>query len=200
MDAIVQFIVHNFFIVIVVIGFVLSLLNKARRGNTRSGPRMPNFGGNPPLPKGPRQLTGQPGHSRPPVTARQDAAWPERRETTAMPTERPAMTAPDRPSMPIERPAMTTPERPPMTSYSSAAQHDAQADVQTSGGWEIGVERTSAAAAPAAVLPGRGRPSAAADSSSRAPFRLADRGELQRAVVLAEVLGPPRSKRPFQRK
>ena len=169
MDTFIQFIVKNFFIVIVVVGFIISLLNKVRKGNAGSDNRMPNFGGNPPLPKMNPQQRRQPMQTR-----QQDASRPERSAMNAEPRISPSLASPAvKTDAQYTRPlaAERLPEDAIATAYAEAE-----------GGFAKPRQR-AAASAPA----------------ERPPFRMPEGDELRRAVVLAEVLGPPRAKRPFRR-
>ncbi|QYR20140.1 hypothetical protein KZ483_20080 [Paenibacillus sp. sptzw28] len=162
MNELIQFILKNFFVVIVIVGFIVSLLNKARKGSTPNN-RMPDFGGGPLIPQAQRQ---KPLEQRP---ANRPAAQPAAASTVRPATlsqssyrgmsseEGESMEYPPSSQIPAE-------ERAPTLRRNLTPEHSSVPTV----------------------------------SQDPAPFRLPV-DELRRAVVLAEVLGPPRSKRPLGR-
>lgn len=187
MEKLIAFITHNPFILIIIVGLLYSMFFRkspiekppGNRPGQRpgSGPnRMPNFGGSPVFAPNPH---------------RTDTGMPDRQ-----PAPRPSFGGLDDPApQPAEGPFMHVPA--PATSFEAprAPSYSLQ-------------ERTEPAKPeqPRAV-PARARltPQAPAELSSvHAPTdgtRVAlSADELKRAVVWAEIIGPPRAKRPYYRR
>jgi hypothetical protein len=163
MNELIQFILKNFFVVIVIVGFIVSMLNKTRKGNTPSN-RMPDFGGGPLIPQPQRQK---------PIEQR--------------PAGRP-MSQPPEPT--VSRPAVSQP------SYSGRMSSEEGESFEYPS-----MPQTAAAERPSTVrrnfIPEQ--TNAFSMTEKQAEFRRPSGDELRRAVILAEILGPPRSKRPLRR-
>lgn len=165
MNDLIQFILKNFFIVIIVVGFLFSLINKARKGNPREN-RMPDFGSGPAAPRRSRdpqeRQFGQP-VNQPAQPARYDSGnRSEDGEGVSLEYDEPVFEEP----LYDESPKLRITER------TSPFQRRPLAQIRIS------------------------EPSTAPKGGL---LRNLDKNELRRAVVLAEVLGPPRSKRPHRR-
>ncbi|UVI32136.1 hypothetical protein [Paenibacillus spongiae] len=156
MREIIEFITNNFFVVVVVVGFIFSLFSKMKKGDPNR--RMPDFGGG-----------GNAAPNRPRPAA---AETPQREEQPRH-----------------ERPVYTS------TFEDDRADH-----------WEYEYETPRADRLPAKPATVSSMPPAAASSVAGAreqggrSLRLSDRDELARAVLMAEILGPPRAKKPFGRR
>ncbi|MFC4103970.1 hypothetical protein [Paenibacillus xanthanilyticus] len=162
MRTLIELLLENIYIVIVVVGFLLSMLSKARKQG--GGSRMPSFGGEPtamrPNPAGS-------GRSREEEPERMSDDWEEDSATRTY-------------GAPRAEPEASVPE----------VRHTLQAPP---------VRHKPGHTKPA----GRENPHATASNRSTrrrdGAFPLTQADELKRAVVMAEILGPPRSKRPLRR-
>lgn len=177
MNAILSFLAENIFVVVLVIGFVLSLLRKA----SGSLPRMPDFGG------------GGPGGPGLPVPRKHAAgpARPARGTPEPAGAQRPgngglARTSPFPTAQRSDR---------EMQRFGETAGREGE-----SGGEGVSLEYESARPG-RQELPPAGMDAAAPAEGLRAAANLhAPEGdELRRAVLWAEILGPPRAKRPLRR-
>lgn len=163
MRSLIELLLENIYIVIVVGGFLLSLLSKARKQG--GGSRMPSFGGDP---ASMRTEPSQVGGSRQEGPSR-ESEWEEdsaSRTYGASDREHERPVRAESPSVPAAVPAA----------------------------YKVPKAKTPAGrAAPSATQ----RERHPARRSGANPLTQAD--ELKRAVVMAEILGPPRSKRPLRR-
>jgi len=166
METLIAFLLDNIFIVIVALGFLMSLFGK---GKQRGG-RMPDFGGGP--------MQGGPAGRR-----------AHRAEPEGMP------------------PMAETPPAPTVQPY-VGEQHGRMEQERHAHVRERSiVSHASAAPAPARPLPGTDRagrvvqpaPSARPDKTAvPVPGRI-DADDLRKAVLWAEILGPPRARKPHGR-
>lgn len=157
MREIIEFITNNFFVVVVVVGFIFSLFSKMKKGDPNR--RMPDFGGG-------------------------GAAAPNR-------TQPAAAEAPQRDDQPhLERPIYTT-------AFETDRDKDREREYERSYEDRLPAKpATVSSIPPAAASSGAGAPREQGGRS----LRLSDRDELARAVLMAEILGPPRAKKPFGRR
>ncbi|QHT60291.1 hypothetical protein GXP70_10305 [Paenibacillus lycopersici] len=183
MEDLLKLLFSNIYIVVIVIGFLLSVLNKARGKQRQGSNGMPTFGGGP---NGRQQA--RPPEERP--------AQPERRR--AAPQAQPQRDAVPAPATagPMGGSVYTS----PMTRDGGRQLRDADPSL---------LERTLEAEKLASdkLNPGAGtRPASAvskagpASQPQGASFRAPQGRELRQAFIMAEVLGPPRSKRPLRQK
>lgn len=188
MDKIISFLMNNFYFVIIVIGLIYSMFFRkspmerppSQRPPQRTPGRMPDFGGSPVFPpkSRPSGSTGekQPvqGHSAKPVERR------EPRTEFGEPTQGEAR---DRRHVHAETP---NPARsiPVYEEEASAAPVVLSRPASTQSAYAEH-ERTAPAAAAAVSSPNRHEDVTGDD--------------LTRAVVWAEILGPPRARRPFRK-
>lgn len=178
MEELIRFIVHNLFFVVVIAGFVISFLSKARKGGSGTG-RMPDFGGSPVFPKTQRMpasparpaRSGGPAADTPQTDAARASTVYRTREATAAPASRGE-----------SRPA--------------GAELNAASPYEVPSGSTREDEKRHTALQGQAPKGSRGELSG---GRAGGPFRMPEGGELQRAFVLSEVLGPPRAKRPFRK-
>lgn len=159
MERIIEFLLSNIYWVIVIGGFLLSMLSRKKPNGEQKPsrtPKMPSFGGGP--------------------NDREPGSWLPGRTTSREPAEARAE-APRAPS--AERTSVTPPreERAPLSS---------------------GVpERGSLVAAADAQLAAEAARSLERESSAAAAALTADADAVRRGVVWAEVLGPPRARKPY---
>lgn len=137
MDWIIDFLKNNIFIVAIVVGFVVSLFNKSRRGG---GSRMPDFSGRNAAP----ELNQQP--------VEQSQTYRSEVASSMMPP---------------------------------AQYSDRRRELEERFSYR---EDLSSASNVSEVQP----------TPEKETFRMPEGEELRRAIVVAEILGPPRSKRPFR--
>lgn len=166
---IIAFLLDNIWLVVIVLFVVSRMLAKGGAGKQGQGPRMPSFGGGD-EPAGPAQPMHQP------------AERAERREAPASmhrgggrPDSAAGTPFDDRRGAQQSMPLRSERERPKRTHAPEAAY---RADAKT-------------AAQGASRKPASGPNAAAAAALSKEDIR--------KAVLWAEVLGPPRAKRPFRR-
>ncbi|BBH21281.1 hypothetical protein Back11_26260 [Paenibacillus baekrokdamisoli] len=157
MNELFKLLFSNIFIVIAIIGFIISVIRKAQKGSSTT--QMPSFGG------------------RPTPNASSSPQYPAEQRSEERPIERPVMT------------------------YSSA-----QTNMESSSSRSEYVEPEYLKELNAKkALAEREQKQHTAHSASNTQerrsesFRMAQGNELRRAVILAEVLGPPRAKQPFRR-
>ncbi|MFB9325479.1 hypothetical protein ACFFSY_06040 [Paenibacillus aurantiacus] len=161
MRTLIELLLENIYIVIVVVGFLLSLLSKARKQGR--GGRMPSFGGDPSSMRPEQAGSGRSREEEPPRMSdwEEDSAA----RTYGAPSDAPEA------SIPEVRKPVPTPRIPRKTTMPKPAV-------------------------------GGNLPSGTKAQFTRrqdGSFPIPSSDELKRAVVLAEVLGPPRSKRPLRR-
>ncbi|MBW7473708.1 hypothetical protein K0T92_02990 [Paenibacillus oenotherae] len=153
MDEIIAFLSNNIFLVVIIIGFIASLINKGKRKNATG---MPDFSGRNAAP----QADGLP-HDR-----RQDYS-----------------------------------QMPPVPELSSRSEGRAGSEEERHAHSEI-LTQAIAADRASAFRPGNlasTRNAADLTATREAePFRMPEGEELRRAIVVAEILGPPRAKRPYR--
>lgn len=194
MERLIEFLLSNFYYVIIVIGLVYTMFfrksplerppenrpaprpqNPQQRPTARPSDRMPDFGGAPMFPPKPRPAPAQPVERKGPPPVERRAPEVERQGPAPVDRREPR---PDIaiPSQPVYR--SPDPIREPSPGRSSDS-----ADFPP-------IERAPASTAPSAAI------SAAAleDSAPRL-----SRDDLTRAIVWAEILGPPRARRPYGR-
>ncbi|WP_308638856.1 hypothetical protein [Paenibacillus silvisoli] len=155
-------------------GFLLTLINKAKNKGGNPNNRMPSFGGEPPL-KRPmaRPLENVPAQ---PV---------QRKPAQHRPVERPE---------PAPQPAVYKSQLSSSSDEGISYEYNEPDLLQRTIDAEAPLKaRTSAAATAGAARTARQTPSAS-DA-----FRVPQGEDLRRAFVMAEVLGPPRSKRPLRK-
>lgn len=158
MSTLIQLLLENIYIVIIAAGFILSLLNKARKSNPR-GYQMPDFSGG-------ARRTQAPASNRQDEPDYQDWEEEEWEENSASPPVPPAV----------------RPQEPRTSPFRSDTLLQATAVPSSSASRGVPVKAQ--------------QPAAEAPASS---FRMPEGDELRKAIILAEVLGPPRSKRPLRR-
>lgn len=145
MDWIIDFLKNNIFIVVIVVGFVVSLFNKSKRGGSS---RMPDFSGRTAAPESNQQPAEQSQLYRPEIASNtvimQSAQYADRKSELEE----------DRHSHRVLN------RMGDLSSFSNAADLQPVREVET--------------------------------------FRMPEGEELRRAIIVAEILGPPRSKRPFR--
>ncbi|MBM7565647.1 hypothetical protein [Paenibacillus sacheonensis] len=186
MQELLKLLFSNFYVVIIIVGFLLTMLNKSRGKQNPGGNRMPPFGGG----AGGRPTAAQPQPERPqqperprPVLAQAERRPAEQRRQTSeqgRPTGGMLNTLKAQPSgegISMEHPEDLGP-----------ALYD----------WSIDEKK-------APVSPPKPAGSAMPAASKRqapqgASFHMPKGKELRQAFILSEILGPPRSKKPLQRK
>ncbi|REE93047.1 hypothetical protein A8990_102133 [Paenibacillus taihuensis] len=176
----IQLLFSNIYVVIIVIGFLFTMINKAR-GKQNPTNRMPSFGGEPTK----RQPAHQPAETR----MEQPVRRPEQRMTTPAPA--PA---------PVPAPMYTTQMKPRGEMIPSQSLVDETDELQRT----FEAERSSAPRSSRSAIGAGAARQTEAQSPQRAQqasaaFRTPQGEELRRAFVMAEVLGPPRSKRSLRR-
>lgn len=199
MEQLISFLLSNFHFVIVVLGILFVLLRKSplekkpdgKPGSRPASGRMPDFGGGGlPRPQRPQPQRAQPAAERrpaapppvvtlPPRPMAAEAARPEERRERAPASDRQAV--------------YRSPGTPPPVPVPWAGEGE-------SGG--EGPPLVSAAARPAredAAYRLAPRQPAAHDETAAAAGHRPRRSELAQAVVWAEILGPPRSRKPHRR-
>lgn len=213
MEQLIHFLLGNIHFVIVILGILFMLLRKSplekppggKPGGGSSG-RMPDFGGGGGLPR-PMRPASEPKPAPRPTSAQQPV---QRREGPTASEKR------------RQTPTVSLPARP-----QGAEAADGRGAVALHGDRQV-VYRSPGSPAPAPVpwlgegeSGGEGVPSAAAAQSAREdaayhaassePLQVTSQpqasndsgrpkhGELARAVMWAEILGPPRSRKPFRR-
>ncbi|SEN09367.1 hypothetical protein [Paenibacillus sp. OV219] len=184
MRSLIELLFSNIYIVVIFVGFLLTMINKAR-GKQNSPNRMPTFGGEPSK----RQQ-----QEHPPAPTR-DAHTPQLARRQEQPTRSEQQRPVKQPVAAMPAPVYTTQMKPRGDMIPSQPETEPGT-----------LQRALAAERPAAVAVG-GRPTAAARQPAEVPqraqgstaFRTPQGEELRRAFVMAEVLGPPRSKRTLRR-
>ncbi|CAM4264633.1 hypothetical protein [Paenibacillus tarimensis] len=170
-ENLIYFLLDNIFIVLVIGGFLLSLFGKKAKAPSR----MPDFGGQGrPL----HQPDNQPGQLRETETRSASQSSEQKRESRP-PTPEPI------------------PSREGSRSPFGGGSGSLSAEGASPGWYGEGSPAQARAARPAPVRPARISP---ARPSDEAEVLRTDADELRRAVIWAEVLGPPRAKRPYHRK
>ncbi|SFS86077.1 hypothetical protein [Paenibacillus sp. BC26] len=169
MNELIKLLVSNIYVVIVLIGFLLTLLNKMRsKPGNPSNPtnRMPSFGGEPPI--------RRPG--APPIDARPEQ--PQRRQVQQRPVE--------------------LPPEPRQGVYKSKFDSTGEEGVSAEYADTDLLRRTvpPVRGNDRAPLPKAAHLEQPKQAES---FRVPQGDELRRAFILAEVLGEPRSKRPLRK-
>ena len=219
MVAFIEYVVQHFYFVIIVVGILVSMLNKSRKNAPRGG-RMPDFGGGPgplrPGPQGQRQSGQERQRSefdpdREPVQPeypRSDRQQGDRNPLPSGQMNRQMPRQPQRRQSPEAQPSAEWPDS-QMSTFPSPEDDSALPTVRSESRTS---SRSGSRERPIAAFE-RALESVSAGSSSgpyeqsvdtmsvRAgkPFRMPEGEELRRAFVLAEVLGPPRSRRPLRR-
>ncbi|NBD22857.1 hypothetical protein [Paenibacillus glycinis] len=181
MEELLKLLFSNIYIVIIVVGFLLTLLNKARGKQNPGGNKMPPFGGG--------GTTGRPA-ARPLSERPAQPERPRQRDTGLPAQPRPAESRMQSPAAEAESPlrgSLYAPEEPASGEGVSS---------------EFMESRLPGRTMEAAVPQSKGRMIAAPSPSSGGSdsFRVPQGNELRQAFIMAEVLGPPRSKRPLNRK
>ncbi|THF72777.1 hypothetical protein [Cohnella fermenti] len=174
MEKLIDFILSNIYFVIVAIGLVYGMFFRKSSDSGKKPNRMPDFGGGGARPGTPQAPSSRPGAPGEPAAGPRPAARP------AAPREReqPRYRLPERPETASAPEA--APVRPAPVHAAERAPKPAQAGVAAASPY--------AASAPAS-------PIYASSPGGLQPTR----EELARAVVWAEVLGPPRARKPFRR-
>lgn len=177
MKELIQFLFSNIYVVIVVVGFLFTMINKTR-GKQNPTNRMPSFGG--------EQTRRQP--AQPPAETR--APQPERRQEQRSVTQVPA-------AAPAPAPLYTTQMKPRGDMIPS--QPEEQDRMQRT----LHAERSAAVqSGRPSTLPAARQPETQPQQRSvqgGTAFQTPQGEELRRAFVMAEVLGPPRAKRSLRR-
>lgn len=179
----ISFLIENIYVVVVVLGILYTIFFRTSPIEKRPPNRMPDFGGGSPLGIPKRTARQQQGPvtgpvARPDGPSRSAGGQPEdvpKREHT--PTERP-----QRENFPASE--GTSFERPQSETYAASPRTYVAPDRGGAG------------------FTGFEEPSTSGDNGSRLTGANAlspARDELARAIVWAEVLGPPRAKKPFRR-
>ncbi|MBO7743821.1 hypothetical protein I8J29_06415 [Paenibacillus sp. MWE-103] len=189
MEELLKLLFSNIYVVIIIAGILLSLLNKARGKQNPGGNRMPPFGGGPAgrpqaRPQADRPAQPQRPHARPvPQQAQPDTGRP--------------FVAPPETSGPLGGSVYTSHLKP---SGGTASEENVGAELtgETLLGRALEAER----AAEARPKPSAGSPlpASARPQPDGATFRAPRGQDLRQAFVMSEVLGPPRSKRPLKQK
>lgn len=214
MERLIAFLLDNFFVVIVIIGFLLSMFGKLGKPGTG---RMPDFGGGgqPPNRGATRPARPIPGPEQPtrpasdpqrqasrPVSPVPGAAQPGRPVSAPpQPQAREARPLGERPAWPAQSEEPVRRMRPAEAGTAYAAM-TAEAPGEGEWGGEGGdsgrhskLTRTPSVKPRTASLPS----ASPALSSIHDALENADVNELRKGLIWAEVLGPPRAKRPFVR-
>ncbi|AZN40472.1 hypothetical protein [Paenibacillus albus] len=185
MKSLIELLFSNIYIVVIFVGFVLTMINKAR-GKQNPTNRMPSFGG--------EQARRQQQEGAPVEVREKNAQQSERRQEQSA---RPAQLRPMSPPAAVDTPAgvyktqmkprgemiPSQPETEPGTLQRALA---AERPAAETGGRQAGAKRQQEAQLPQRTQGGTA-------------FRTPQGEELRRAFVMAEVLGPPRSKRSLRR-
>ncbi|SFI61523.1 hypothetical protein SAMN02799624_01649 [Paenibacillus sp. UNC496MF] len=194
MEELLKLLFSNIYVVIIIAGILLSLLNKARGRQNPGGNRMPPFGGGP---------AGRP-QARPqadrPAQPQRPQARPVPQQAKPRPeTVRPsgASVAPPETSGPLGGSVYTSHLKPSGGSASAEA-----AGAELTGETLLGRALEAERAAEARPKPSAGSPlpASARPQPGGASFRAPRGQDLRQAFVMSEVLGPPRSKRPLKQK
>ncbi|WP_027091132.1 hypothetical protein [Cohnella thermotolerans] len=217
MEAIIEFLIRHYYVVIVVVGLVYGMFfRKSPLEKPNPNRRMPDFGGGGEL-RRPRQAPpgGSARKRAAEETARPAAPGPERspgpegeplplgrseRERTLPRSERSPESRP-RPGWLEARPAELPPQRTEAEqrpSRSAAAPSDAPATTVSRPADGLGVAARLEEAERTRESPARSIGELPASAAEAPGIRL-PRDEWSRAVVLAEILGPPRARKPYRR-
>jgi hypothetical protein len=196
LQALADFLMGHLYMVILVIGLIYAMFFRKsplerppqNRPPRRPANRMPDFGGSPmfPAPRPPRR-TEDPAGGRPDDDAglpQPAAAWSEPK--------------------PVAAPAPSHPSRPEWADRPFGLAVEPEADNPArSGEALLAYEKPTAAQAAAAVRPAPPAEAApvpeTAGLAADEPRSMLSRDDLARAIVWAEVLGPPRARRPYRR-
>lgn len=173
----ISFLLENIYWVIVVGGVLFSMFG--RSGAKRRTNRMPSFGG---------------GNEPNKPVARQE--WEEEDEEDDSSRPYPAQRA----ARPEPVPSMSPyqPQKPIMTGSSVQGEGVGSGEGNSSPTLERAVQAApSRPAEPPRARLAAAKPQSAVAAESRAELATPNADELRKAIVWAEILGPPRSKRPF---
>ncbi|MFC4808230.1 hypothetical protein [Paenibacillus sp. GCM10023250] len=192
MEELLKLLFSNIYVVIIIAGIVLSLLNKARGKQGSGSNRMPPFGGGSAGRPLPRPLAGRP-PQRPEARSAQQQAMP--RQEGGEPAS--AAAPPPETAGPLGGSVYTSRMNP-----SGASVSEESVSAELTGGTLLAraleAERASGAfpkPSESAPVPASARP-----QTGSAAFRAPRGQDLRQAFVMSEVLGPPRSKRPLKQK
>ncbi|GIO13381.1 hypothetical protein J19TS2_29360 [Cohnella xylanilytica] len=226
MEQLFEFLVRHYYIVIVVVWMLYAMFFRKSPIEKRPPNRMPNFGGGglsrpkpSPSANRPEKRADAPGEASPfpePSEPRSRPESPRRRleRSEPWPSERPeAGSEPSgfpadgsgRPSRldsersePV-RPQPESPARPVSSSPPPAPGRSGAAERSASGAGYAAAEAADRMAAVAAASPASAGEQPLAAAAPEAPGLRLPRDELSRAIVWAEILGPPRSRKPYRR-
>ncbi|QHW30436.1 hypothetical protein GZH47_05955 [Paenibacillus rhizovicinus] len=183
MEELLKLLFSNFYIVVIIVGFLLTMLNKARGKQNPGQNRMPTFGG---------------GTADRPQASRLDQRQPQPERPQHIPAGQP------------QRPSQRDNAQRRQTAPAQSGVYQSQRELTSGEGesMEMPVAGTLTRAleaqrleeskpkAPAGSLSGKAAPS----GTDTDPFRMPQGDQLRQAFIMAEVLGPPRSKRPLRQK
>ncbi|MBW5444887.1 hypothetical protein GE107_02260 [Cohnella sp. CFH 77786] len=225
MEELISFLLKNFYIVIIIVGLIYTMFIRksplekppANRPASRPGNRMPDFGGSPMFPPKPRSEDGRPADRRgaQPVERREPRSVertdprPEFREAG-----RPGESKETRPDYRVGRPVEYGDPQPeygapsrksentnPQPEYGEPARpiHRLPAAESDSSAAAGKPSRQGTAAAGLASTAGLAAVPSPALTVIDEGSDVLTREDLTRAIVWAEILGPPRSRRPFRK-
>ncbi|MFD0715086.1 hypothetical protein [Paenibacillus sp. GCM10027626] len=170
-EDIISFLTKNIYFVIIALGFLFSLLSKRKGGN--AGKRMPDFGGSGPL-----------GMDRPKANPSAERGNPYSSDYDDDDDDR--WQEPERPA--ADQPRGFAGAEPRSYDHIRAKQE------------ELEQRRAQLKTEPERRQPAAHSTDKAPQTTQESPaLHLANRNELAKAVLMAEVLGPPRAKKPFRR-
>lgn len=194
MEELLKLVFSNIYIVIIIVGFLFSVLRKAGgKGNQPN--RMPTFGGGPSDRSQQRQEARQ---SQPPLSPETIPAQPQRAQSRTVQSAQPR---------PIAR---SETGRTASETFGGSMYTSAQQSV-TGEGRSSDLRETSVLAKaleaqkleslqPQSATTSKAKAAAATTASRGDSFHMPQGKDLRRAFVMAEVLGPPKSKRPNHRR
>lgn len=169
MEQLISFLLHNFYFVIIVVGIIYSMFFR-KSPLERPPNRMPDFGG------GGQRRPRRPGEIRPPV------AQPSRTEPGDNPFPAPQRQSPSSAPQQLQTRVKDSQPNPSPIKVSDVGTEESRMDESQ--------RKRIAVVQPAAKGPSR-------PDRSRSPAL--GKEDLASAVLWAEILGPPRARRPYRR-